>query len=121
MNKRTVTPERAQASRAHGVQAATSWLCNLAHAVLARILLLYYAISGDTCTPLHRLALCATLAYVAFPYDLITDTYPSLGLLDDILLLAVAAVSLLAFIDARVKVLAELKAHQLLLKARSLV
>ncbi|MEM0514783.1 DUF1232 domain-containing protein [Pseudoalteromonas sp. YIC-827] len=89
---------------------------NLAHAVLERILLLYYAISGDTCPLLHRLALCATLAYVAFPYDLIADAYPVLGLLDDILLLAVAAVSLLGCIDARVKVLAEFKAHQLLSK-----
>ncbi|WP_105254362.1 DUF1232 domain-containing protein [Pseudoalteromonas sp. T1lg75] len=119
MNKRTYTPEHHKALKRHGENTAPSWLYAWVHATLTRTLHLYYAISSERCTQLHRLALAVTLVYVAFPYDLLPDSSSVLGLLDDTLLLTSAAISLLGYIDARVKVIAGLQAHQLLLKVRS--
>ncbi|WP_283247834.1 DUF1232 domain-containing protein [Pseudoalteromonas sp. BDTF-M6] len=121
MNKRTYTSQRCKASKAGVTKTTPSWFFDRLHATLTRALLLYYAIRGDKCTLIHRLALVTTMAYTLFPYDLLADTSPMPGLLDDALLLTAAAISLLGCIDARIKIIAGLKAHQLLLKAHSLV
>ncbi|MEO2279697.1 YkvA family protein [Pseudoalteromonas pernae] len=100
----------------HLLAMVRSVIFDMCAATVRITMLLYHAFTSSNCTSTHRLAIYGAFVYLFIPADLLHDLTPTLGYIDDGLLIIAAVVSLFSCMDLNIRIKAKNKTTKLMEK-----
>ncbi|WP_462159562.1 YkvA family protein [Pseudoalteromonas sp. GB56] len=100
----------------HVLAVARSVLVDAITLFIRTVIMLYHAFTSKNCSNAHRLAIYGVFVYLFIPADLLHDLTPTLGYVDDGLLIIAAIASLLSCVDLNIRIAAKNKTYKLMAK-----